>query len=258
MKNVRSPTLKLAFALALSIAVHSVLFLLGEAPEPYLSKHSIIHARLDHQNRELLQQEQTGQIAQQHNEKISEASDSSQETQDQPVKQEATKAQEKSQDQPLISSQSQNDKKTLPEPVESPPKNTTAETVIEELVEKTEVTATQPKAQQDSQINSDSRAQVEALEGSEDPTYTSYRRVLRQYLEQRLEAGADLEGRVRLKIKLEYGSFATSVTIIESSGDLDVDSWVKKAALAANPYPKIPKEIGSTFEFSPTFQLGQP
>jgi outer membrane biosynthesis protein TonB len=75
-------------------------------------------------------------------------------------------------------------------------------------------------------------------------------------LAQRLEANSALKGRVRLKIKLEYGSIATHVNIIESSGDLNVDNWAKKSALAANPYPKIPKEIGSTFEFSPTLQLG--
>ena len=108
-----------------------------------------------------------------------------------------------------------------------------------------------------SQVNSDSRAQVKALEGSEDPTYTSYRRVLQQYLEQRLEAKAEYQGRVRLKIKLEYGSVATSINVIQSSGDLEIDDWAKKAALAANPYPKIPKEIGSIFEFSPTLQFGK-
>jgi TonB family protein len=120
------------------------------------------------------------------------------------------------------------------------------------------VAVSQPKTQQNSQVSSDSRAQVEALEGSEDPTYTSYRRVLKQYLGQRLEAKAEFQGTVRLKIKLEYGSVATSVNIIESSGNLQVDNWAKTAALAASPYPKIPKEIGSTFEFSPTLQLGKP
>jgi hypothetical protein len=51
---------------------------------------------------------------------------------------------------------------------------------------------------------------------------------------------------------------ANRVNIIESNGDVEIDNWGTKAALAANPYPKIPKEIGSTFEFSPTLQLGQP
>jgi outer membrane biosynthesis protein TonB len=50
---------------------------------------------------------------------------------------------------------------------------------------------------------------------------------------------------------------ANRVNIIESSGDVEIDNWATKAALAANPYPKIPKEISSTFEFSPTLQLGE-
>ncbi len=256
IQNVQSPTYKLIIALVLSLALHSLLFIPGEPADQFLTSTSIIHARLDKQDRELVQQEQTGQIAQQHNKKISEASAPSQPNPDQPLKQEATKADIPSQDEPLISSEGKSAKKTVTEPIEEAPNNSTPETKIEELVEKVEVLATQPKTQQTSQVSSDSRAQVEALEGSEDPTYTSYRRVLRQYLAQRLEAKADLKGRVRLKIKLEYGSFATRVNVIESSGDLDVDSWAKKAALAANPYPKIPKEIGSTFEFSPTLQLG--
>lgn len=257
LKNVHSPSTKLAFALLFSLAVHSLLLIPGEPTKTFLSQNSIIHARLDKQDRELIQQEQTGQISQKHNEQISEASDPSQTTQEQPLKQEATKAQEKSLDQPVISSKSISEKKAPIEPIEEAPSKVTQETTIEELVEKTEVAVTQPTAQNSSQISSDSRAQVEALEGSEDPTYTSYRRVLRQYLAQRLEAKAEFSGVVRLKIKLEYGSFATSVNIIQSSGDLELDSWAKRAALAANPYPKIPKEIGSTFEFSPTLKFGK-
>lgn len=254
---MQSPTYKLIFALLVSLAVHSLLLIKGEPTVQYLSKNSIIHARLDKQDRELIQQEQTGQIAKQHNKQISQASTPSQATPDTPVEQEATKADNTLQEDQIISSSKPTDKKVT-QSTEEPIENKTTETEVEELVEKTEVAATKPTSQQESQVSSDSRAQVEALEGSEDPTYSSYRRVLRQYLAQRLEAKAELKGKVRLKIKLEYGSFATSVKIVESSGDLDVDSWAKKAALAANPYPKIPKEIGSTFEFSPTLQLGQP
>ena len=254
---MRSSTSKIALALLLSIIVHSLLFIQGKPSEPLLSQHSIIHARLDKQNRELIQQEQIGQIAQQHNKQISEASEPSQTAQDEPREQEASKAQEKTQNQPVVSSKSSSDQKTLKTPKDAPTQ-TTPKTELEELVEKTDVAATQPKIKQDSQVSSDSRAQVEALNGDEDPTYTSYRRVLIQYLSQRLEAKAEYQGTVRLKIKLEYGSFATSVKVIESSGDLEVDNWAKRAALAANPYPKIPKEIGSTFEFTPTLQLGKP
>jgi ATP phosphoribosyltransferase len=98
---------------------------------------------------------------------------------------------------------------------------------------------------------------VEALKGHEDPIYTSYRQVLKQYLGQRLEAKTKYKGTVCLKIKLEYSSFAIRVNIIKSSGDVEIDNWATKAALVANPYPRIPKEISSTFEFSPTLQLGE-
>jgi len=254
---VQSPTLKLIFALVLSLALHSLLFIPGEPSVQYLSQHSIIHARLDKQDRELIQQAQAGQIAQQHNEQISEASTPSEVALDQPVEQEAAKTKETNQLQPVISSAAKTEKKASTESVEKPIEETTLDTEIEELIEKPDVIAAQPKIQQNSQVSSDSRAQVEALEGSEDPTYSAYRRVATQYLTQRLEANANLKGTVRLKIKLEYGSFATSVNIVQSSGNFDLDDWAKKAALAANPYPKIPKEIGSTFEFSPTLQLGQ-
>jgi TonB family protein len=227
-----------------------------EPPQKYLSEHSIIHARLDKQDQELLQQEQVGQISEQHTKKISQASDPSSATDDQPLKQEATKSVNKSQDEKLVSSQAKNKRKTLLESEEITSEVTTPEVEIEELVEKTEVVATQPKAQQESQTNNDSRAQVEALEGSEDPTYRSYHKVLTQYLNQRLAAKAEYQGLVRLKIKLQYGSIATSVKIVQSSGNPEIDHWAKTAALAANPYPKIPKELGSTFEFSPTLQLG--
>ena len=258
-KNVRLPTYKLALALLLSIAVHSLLFLPSESTESYLSQHSIIHARLDKQDRELIQQEQIGQITQQHNEKISKASNPTTSADDQLLKQEATsKTQEKVLDQDIITTQGEQKKKAAIKPTKELPEINNPKAEAEELIEKTEVAATEAKTQQVNQISSDSRAQVEALEGSEDPTFTSYRRVLQQYLGQRLEANADYQGTVRLKIKLEYGSFATSVKVIQSSGNLAIDDWAKKAALAANPYPKIPKAIGSTFEFSPTLQLGTP
>ena len=257
-KNVRSPTLKLALALLLSIAAHSLLLLSGEPAEPYLSQHSIIHARLDKQDHELIQQEQTGQITKHHNEQISQASSPSLASEDQPVKQDAAQVSKKQQEQKVISSRSVSERKTVAKPNKEAPEIEIKDNKPEEVVDKIEVVATVPKTQQNSQINSDSRAQVEALEGTEDPTYTSYRKVLTQYLGQRLEAKAEFQGTVRLKIKLEYGSFATSIKIIQSSGSNELDTWAKKAALAANPYPKIPKEIGSTFEFSPTLQFGQP
>jgi protein TonB len=249
--NVHSSTLKIALALLLSIAVHSLLLIPRKSEEPRLSQHTIIHARLDKQYHELIQQEQTGQIAEQHNKKISAASDPSQTKQTPSVAQDISKAQEKtdkeSQKKPVVSRKDNRSQKTVTVPTKDTQPKTT---------QKKEVATARPSTTKTSPINSDSRAQVQALEGSENPTYTSYRRVLKEYLGQRLEAKASYQGSVRLKIKLEYGSIATSVNIIESSGNAEVDRWARRAAIAASPYPKIPKEIGSTFEFSPTLQLG--
>ena len=238
-----------------SLAVHSLLFLPGEPASTYLTERSIIHARLDVEDRELLQQAQTGQISQEHNDQISNASALSEQSIEQPKAQQATQASQQSQDVPIISSKAPVKEKTLKKPTDVPEQKT-QDTDVKELVEKQAIVESQERIKQTPQITSDSRAQVEALSGHEDPTYRSYHKVLTQYLSQRLEASPTLKGTVRLKIQIEYGAIATSVTIIESSGDLDVDSWAKRAALAANPYPKVPKEIGSTFEFSPTLRFG--
>lgn len=252
-----SPT-PLVIALLLSIAAHSLLLISKNQPAPYLSQHSIIHARLDKQNRELIQQEQTGQISQHHDQQISQARVTSPAADNQPKQQETVQASEDSQNPEVVSSTRKHTQTVLKERTENPVKDAhTPKTETKQAIEQTENSPTKPEDQPVSQTNNDSRAQVEALEGSEDPTYTSYRRVLQQYLSQRLEARADFHGSVRLKIKLEYGSVATSVNIIHSSGNLEIDNWAKRAALAASPYPKIPKEIGSTFEFSPTLQIGE-
>ena len=249
---MHSSTLKITLALLLSIAVHSLLLIPGKSEQPLLSQHTIIHARLDKQDRELIQQEQTGQIAQQHNKQISSVSDPSQKKQNPSVKKKVSKAQEKtnkkSPNKLVVSHKVTHSQKTLNVPTKDTPTKTT---------HTKEVSTAQPPVAKISQINSDSRAQVQALEGNEDPTYTSYHRVLKEYLAQRLEAKASYRGTVRLKIKLEYGSIATSVNIIESSGNAEVDQWARRAAIAASPYPKIPKKIGLTFEFSPTLQLGK-
>lgn len=256
---MHSPTRKLAFALTLSIAAHSLLLIKGDLFTPQLSHTAIIHARLDKQDRELIQEEQMGQISQQHNEKLSEASTAAKEMTDQPVVEKISKPNPSAPAQDnIVTSADKSNSKAAKSPREAVEQEVTetVETEIEELVEKTTATAETLAQQKENQLSSDSKAQVEAVDGNEDPTYTSYRRILREYLAQRLEAQPSLKGRVRLKIKLEYGSFATQVIVIESSGDLQLDDWARKAALAANPYPKIPQEIGSTFEFSPTLQLG--
>ena len=254
---MRPSTSKLAITLIISISVHGLLLISGEQPEPYLSERSIIHARLDKRDRELLQTAQAGQISQQHNKDISQASEPTKTVKEQLLKQETAQTKEKAKAREIISSQGPSQVKTQAEAIEKTLEPRTDTTAINELVNETQVNETKAKVKQNRQVDNDSRAQVEAFEGNEDPSYASYRRVLKQYLRQRLEASADYQGTVRLKIKLEYGSFATSVKVIQSSGNLEIDDWAKKAALAANPYPKIPKDIGSTFEFSPTLELGK-
>lgn len=199
---MHSSTSKLFLALLLSIVVHSLLFLQGNPSEPLLSKHPIIHARLDKQDRELIQQEQLGQMTQQHNKQITQASNPSQTTQDLPLQPEVmqtqAKAQQQNREQPVISRKVIRDQKAL----NAPTKDGSTQTP-----QKINTVTTQPSIQKNSQINSNSRAQVEALKGNEDPIYTSYRQVLRQYLGQRLEAKTEYKGTARLKIKIEYGSF---------------------------------------------------
>ncbi|MGK0249706.1 MAG: hypothetical protein ACI910_002462, partial [Oleispira sp.] len=151
---MHSSTLKITLALLLSIGVHSVFFLLGEPPEPYLVEHAIIHARLDTLDRKLIKQAQTGQITEQHHHKISEASAPSHTAEDKSLKQEPVQAKAKSQDQEVMHSLANSDIKTQ----------------LKKRVEKAAVVATQAKTQYVSQVNNDSRAQVEALTGSEDPT----------------------------------------------------------------------------------------
>ncbi|MFQ3171540.1 MAG: hypothetical protein ACI9DG_001575 [Oleispira sp.] len=117
---MHSSTSKLFLALLLSIVVHSLLFLQGNPSEPLLSKHPIIHARLDKQDRELIQQEQLGQMNQQHNKQITQASNPSRTTQDLPLQPEVMQTQAKTQqqnrEQPVISRKVIRDQKALNTP----------------------------------------------------------------------------------------------------------------------------------------------
>ena len=160
---MRSSTSKLAITLIISIAIHGLLLISGEQPEPYLSERSIIHARLDKQDRELVQHAQTGQISQQHNDDISQASEPTEAVEEQVLKQETAQTKEKSKAPEIISSQSPSKVKTQAEIIEDTLEPSTDTTEIKELVEKTKVNEAKAKIKQDSQANNDSRAQVEAL-----------------------------------------------------------------------------------------------
>lgn len=96
------------------------------------------------------------------------------------------------------------------------------------------------------------QAQISSDQHDQNPTYTNYHKLLTQYLTQRLAAPEGFIGTVRLKIMLAYGGVPIAVNVIESSGNHQVDEWAKRQAIAAGPYPAIPKKLGSTFNFSPT------
>jgi len=100
------------------------------------------------------------------------------------------------------------------------------------------------------------QAQTEAIQESRSPTYNNYHKQLTNYLTQYLAAPKGYEGTLRLKIQLAYGGVPIGVYIIESSGNREIDEWAKRQAIAAGPYPAIPKELGSTFEFAPTLVFG--
>ena len=248
---------RLIAALLLSAAVHALLFVPAQPAPESISLRSIIHARLDKQNRELVQQAQSGQLER------AEAKSTTQQSQlsdaaEKVVKEQtesAAKQQEATSEKKLTTDTASNNKVKQTKELSDQEKIEQITTESSEQPAETEPQAANP--QSNTQKQQLSQAQVEAISGNEDPTYTSYLKVLSQYLGQRLQAKAGMKGNIRLKIKIQYGSIATSVKVIDSSGDQVIDDWAIKAALAANPYPSIPKELGSTFEFSPTLKLGE-
>jgi len=253
---VRTQHKRLIAALLLSVALHALIFVPVPKEPDSISLRSVIHARLDKQNRELIQQEQAGQLEQAEAETISQQSQiaeaSEQVTEE--VERQTSEQQQSTEEQ--LSSEAEARQKI--EQTDTQNEQSQAEQQTAEPPEKTtELKPQTANPQSHSQKKQLSQARVEAHSGSEDPTYTSYLQVLTQYLGQRLKAKANMAGNVRLKIKIQYGSIATSVQIIESSGDPTLDDWAKKAALGANPYPQVPKELGNSFEFSPTLKLGQ-
>lgn len=247
---------RLIAALLLSAALHALIFVSYDSEPDSISMRSVIHARLDKQNRELVQQQQLGQLEQAEAETITEQSQLSEAAEALPQELEQQSHQQPLQTEQQLTSNHESEQKIRQSKEAS--EQTQAEQVTQELADP--IQATEPQAanpQSHSQQQQLSQARVEAHSGSDDPTYTSYLRILSQYLGQRLKAKSGMQGVIRLKIKIQYGSIATSVKVIDSSGDPAVDDWAVKAALSANPYPEIPKELGNIFEFSPTFKLGQ-
>lgn len=92
---------------------------------------------------------------------------------------------------------------------------------------------------------------------SADPLERSYQQLLLAHLRERVIAPAQFTGSVRLELTLSYRQVATNVRVIRSSGDPVMDDWAVKAALAANPYPRVPDELPASYTFRPTIRTLQ-
>lgn len=110
-------------------------------------------------------------------------------------------------------------------------------------------------AQQPSQKQSGLVTEKEDL--SADPLERSYQQKLLAHLRERVIAPAQFTGSVRLELTLSYRQVATNVRVIRSSGDPVMDDWAIKAALAANPYPRVPDELPASYTFRPTIRTLQ-
>ncbi len=98
---------------------------------------------------------------------------------------------------------------------------------------------------------------TEKEELSADPLERSYQQKLLAHLRERVIAPAQFSGSVRLELTLSYRQIATKVRVIRSSGDPVMDDWAIKAALAANPYPRVPDELPALYTFRPTIRTLQ-
>lgn len=90
-----------------------------------------------------------------------------------------------------------------------------------------------------------------------DPVERSYAQQILTHLDQHLIAPQHLRGQVRLSLTIRYGQIATQVEVIKSSGSAEVDDWVLKAVLAANPFPVAPAQLPSPYIFRPTIDLSR-
>lgn len=89
-----------------------------------------------------------------------------------------------------------------------------------------------------------------------DPLERAYYELLVAHLNARLPAHPKgISGRVRLEIKIQYGSVITGVNIIDSSGNTVTDSWARKAALSVSPVPPVPEKFDQPYYFRPTLVL---
>lgn len=236
-------------ALGISLLLHGVLFL-DLQPEAQLSNKTVINAKLLRKQPEgnAVKEEkpQTEQIARQ------------------PI-QEATQQQANKAAPPAVQTTSEDNK-----PIDPVVKQTSIpDTVLNSSSDKTQ---NQPKEQptdsvigsvkqqhHDQQKPQNQQQAVLQKKGLEeeysDPIERSYAQQILAHLDQHLIAPQHLRGQVRLSLTIRYGQIATQVEVIKSSGSAEVDDWVLKAVLAANPFPAAPAELTSPFIFRPTIDL---
>lgn len=89
-----------------------------------------------------------------------------------------------------------------------------------------------------------------------DPIERSYVQQLLTHLDQKIIAPQAFSGKVRLSLTINFGQIVTQVEVLESSGNQQIDSWVTKAAIGANPYPQVPPQLNQPYIFRPTIDLG--
>ena len=91
-----------------------------------------------------------------------------------------------------------------------------------------------------------------------DPLERAYYELLVAHLNARLPAHPKgIAGKVRLEIKIQFGSVITGVKVIDGSGDQATDNWARKAALSVSPVPPVPGKFEQPYFFRPTLLLTQ-
>jgi len=161
-------------------------------------------------------------------------------SQSEAVKHNAAPEQSQKQPQAKTEAAKQQPQKPIPEPQSAP--------------QPTQQSTAQPAQQL---IQKQAGLVTEKEDLSADPLERSYQQKLLAHLRERVIAPAQFTGSVRLELTLSYRQVATNVRVIRSSGDPVMDDWAIKAALAANPYPRVPAELPASYTFRPTIRTLQ-
>lgn len=119
-----------------------------------------------------------------------------------------------------------------------------------------EITAESPQSETSTPAPPSSLQTQGDHEEFSDPLERAYYELLVAHLNARLPAHPKgIAGKVRLEIKIQYGSVITGVNIIDSSGNAATDSWARKAALSVSPVPPVPEKFAQPYFFRPTLLL---